>query len=214
MNDDLRASKTTKWNEMKLNRADRVSPFVWLWPCIRYWPHSNSRHTDHLLAHPQRDETASPQPAAPPLAPSNQLNGVHTFHWRHKKKDKLSQVSNLSFSWGLSLLSCYLSLSITMSVSPLPSHTALSVCYRWLWMNPAIYLTLTLTVRQSHSRSFMRASGPSNKSPVFSSQRERGKEEDYSVWFNFAQAGSVTMRFLHCFPPCNVGLCLFNNDFS
>lgn len=59
----------------------------------------------------------------------------------------------------------------------------------------------------------MRASGPTNKRPVFSSQRKWGKEEDYSVWLDFAQAGSATMCFLDCFLLCNVVLCLFNNAF-
>lgn len=154
---------------------------------------SRSHRADHLLADLQGDKPC--QPAAPPLAPSNQLNGIHTFHWRHKE-DKLSQVSNLSPHEDYHPCPGT-SLSITISVSPLPSHTALSVCSTSYGWTP-LYISRMHTVRQSHSWSFMRASGPSNKSPVFSSQADWGKEEDYSAWLDFALAGSVTMHFLDC----------------
>lgn len=136
--------------------------------------------------------TTSPQPAAPLLTPSNHLNGIHTFRWRHKE-DKLSQVSNLSSSWGLSRPSWYLCvynyLCLTLAITHYP------ICLPALVMDEASYISHTHTVRQSHSRSFMRASGPSNKSPVFNSQWEWGKEEGYSVWLDFAQTASVTMHF-------------------
>lgn len=159
--------------------------------------------TDHFLADPE-GQTTSPQPAVPLLAPSNQVNSIHTFHWRYKE-DKLSQVSDLSPSWGLLPLSWYLSICLTLA------FTHCLVCLPQLVMDEPSYISHTHT--QSHSRSFMRASGLSNKSPVFSSQREWGKEEDYSVWLDFAQTGSVAMHFLDCFPLWRKGLFRFNNAF-
>lgn len=66
--------------------------------------------------------------------------------------------------------------SITICASPLPSHTALSVCQRHLWMKPA-YISHSHTQDSHTSQSFMRSSGLSNKSPVFKlteRARERG----------------------------------------
>lgn len=123
-------------------------------------------------------QATSPQPAALPLAPSNQVNGIHFTD----VIKKINYHKLVIYHPHEDYRPCPgTSPSLAKCVSPSPSHTALSVCQHYLWMNPAIYLALTHTFRQSHSQSFVRASGPSNKSPVFGSQREWGKGGLFSV---------------------------------
>lgn len=121
-------------------------PYNMCFPLSRHRLHFNSRCKcgpagTELTISPgwsAEGQTTSPQPAAPLLAPSNHVNVIHTFHWRHKE-DKLSQVSNLSSSWGPSPSSWYLSdynhLCLTLAV------THCLVCLPALVMDEASYIS-------------------------------------------------------------------------
>lgn len=117
---------------------------------------------------PHHHRLQPPPPPPPPLAPSNQLNGVH-FPDVIEKTNHHKLVINHTHEERHPCPGT--SLPITKSTT----HWLL--CVR---MKPALYLrlahSLIQAVRRTDSRSFVRASARSNKSPVFSSRAQPGKE--------------------------------------
>lgn len=148
---------------------------------------------DHVLAldlqREREGQTTSPQPAAPPLAPSNQLNGVHTLHWRHKE-DKLSQVSNLSSSWGRSPSSGYLSVYNYLCLALAVTHCL--VCPPAPVMDEAGHISHTHTQSDSHTVAHLWERLVRVIKAQCSAHRE---SEGCSVWLDSAPSGRVTMHF-------------------